>query len=87
MLELHCLAGETEQDTTYLSSLEAAGWLGAVGAGLGLAREVAEEAAAGRTVVLREGEARAASLLVSSLAILLLSDQHRTREGLQVRRT
>ena len=86
MLELHCIDGEKEaeeKDKSYFSSLESSGWLSFVGSALKLASQVADYLSHGKTVVLMEGEGRSTSILVSSLAQLLVSDQFRTRVGFE----
>jgi len=86
MLELHCLETEKEadeKDTKYLTSLEATGWMSAVGAALRIARDVAERVQQGKLVVLIEGEGRSSSPMVASLAMILLSEEFRTRRGWQ----
>jgi len=86
MLDLHCLETEREveeREARYLSSLEATGWMAAVGTVLRTSRDVAERVQQGRLVVLVEGEGRTLCPLVASLAMLLLSDHYRTREGWQ----
>ena len=48
-----------------------------------LASEVAEGVSMGQVVVLREGEARTTSILVASVAQILLEEEFRTRAGLE----
>ena len=86
VLELHCVDGEKEaeeKDKNYYSSLESTGWLSAVGAALRLASQVAEHIMNGKTVVLKEGEGRSSSILISSLAQLLVCEDFRTRAGFE----
>jgi len=86
MLDLHCLETEKEaeeKDAKYLTSLEATGWMNAVGTALRLARDVAERVHHGKLVVLIEGEGRTCSPMVASLAMVLLSEEFRTRRGWQ----
>merc|ERR1712130_646625 len=67
MLELHCLETEKEADEKDTK----------------LARDVAERVQQGKLVVLREGEGRSSSPMVASLAMILLSEEFRTRRGWQ----
>jgi len=86
LLDLHCTEGEKEtdeRDVKYLSNLESTGWLSAVGTCIRLASDLAEKVSAGQIVVLVEGEGRGTSLLVSSLARLLLCEDSRTRTGFE----
>ena len=86
MVELHCVDGEREleeKDKSYFSSLESSGWLSSVGSVLRLASQVAEEVVRGKCVVVRDADGRSSSLLVSSLAMLMMSEEFRTREGLE----
>ena len=86
MLELHCNDGEKEveeKEKTYFSSLESSGWLSNLATALDKAREVAETVLKGKTVVLVETEGRATAFLISSLAMIILSEDFRTREGLE----
>ena len=86
MLELHCTDGEKEveeKEKSYFSSLESSGWLSSLGTALDKAREVAETVLKGKTVVLVETEGRATAFLISSLAMIILSEDFRTREGLE----
>jgi len=86
MLELHCLETEKEadeKDSKYLTSLEATGWMNTVGTAIRLARDVAERVQQGKLVVLIEGEGRSSSPMVASLAMILLSEEFRTRRGWQ----
>lgn len=54
-----------------------------VGSVLSLASQVAEEVVRGKTVVVRDGDGRSQAILVSSLAMVLMSEEFRTREGLE----
>jgi len=86
LLELHCMDGEKEaeeKDKNYFSSLESTGWLSSVGSSLRLASQVAELVINGKTVVLKEGEGRSSSILISSLAQILLCEEFRTRSGFE----
>jgi len=70
-------------DTKYLSQLEGCGWMGLVASLLRLAGEVAEGVARGVGMVLQEGEGRNTSLIVASLAQMLLEEEFRTRSGFE----
>eukprot|EP00092_Neocalanus_flemingeri_P052336 GFUD01061170.1.p1 GENE.GFUD01061170.1~~GFUD01061170.1.p1 ORF type:complete len:790 (+),score=207.91 GFUD01061170.1:71-2440(+) len=86
VLELHCMDGEKEaeeKDKSYFSSLESTGWLTSVGSALRLASQVADQMTIGKTVVLREGEGRSSSILIASLAQLLVCEDFRTRAGFE----
>jgi len=86
ILELHCMDGEKEaeeKDKNYFSSLESTGWLSSVGSALRLASQVAELIVNGKTVVLKEGEGRSSSILVATLAQLLVCEDFRTRAGFE----
>eukprot|EP00092_Neocalanus_flemingeri_P106560 GFUD01136728.1.p1 GENE.GFUD01136728.1~~GFUD01136728.1.p1 ORF type:complete len:790 (-),score=196.64 GFUD01136728.1:735-3104(-) len=86
VLELHCMDGEKEaeeKDKSYFSSLESTGWLTSVGSALRLAGQVADQMTIGKTVVLREGEGRSSSILIASLAQLLVCEDFRTRAGFE----
>jgi len=86
ILELHCMDGEKEaeeKDKNYFSSLESTGWLSSVGSALRLASQVAELMVNGKTVVLKEGEGRSSSILVATLAQLLVCEDFRTRAGFE----
>jgi len=86
LLELHCVDGEKEaeeKDKNYFSSLESTGWLSSVGSSLRIASQVAELVINGKTVILREGEGRSSSILISSLAQILLCEDFRTRSGFE----
>merc|ERR1719392_162317 len=81
LLELHCVDGEKEaeeKDKNYFSSLESTGWLSSVGSAMKLASHVAEMVVTGKTVILKEGEGRSSSILISSLAQILLCEDFRT---------
>ena len=87
MLELHCNDGEKEveeKEKTYFSSLENSGWLSSLATALDTAASVAEKVLKGKTVVLVETEGRAAAFLVASLAMIILSEVFRTRDGLEM---
>lgn len=87
ILELHCNDGEKEveeREKNYLSSLEGSGWLTTLGLALDTASQVAENIMKGKTVVLVENEGRASSLLIASLAMIILSEDFRTRSGLEM---
>jgi myotubularin-related protein 10/11/12 len=86
MLDLHCVETTDrlqEVDSKYLSQLEESGWPATVAHVLRLAVEVCEIVTKGSSVVLQEGEGRSTSLLVSSVAELLLEKSSRTRVGFQ----
>ena len=86
ILDLHCNDGEKEveeREKNYFSSLEGSGWLTTLGLALDTASQVAETVTKGKTVVLVETEGRATSLLIASLAMILLSEDFRTRAGLE----
>eukprot|EP00092_Neocalanus_flemingeri_P021958 GFUD01023815.1.p1 GENE.GFUD01023815.1~~GFUD01023815.1.p1 ORF type:complete len:790 (-),score=215.04 GFUD01023815.1:791-3160(-) len=86
VVELHCMDGEKEaeeKDKSYFSSLESTGWLTSVGSALRLASQVADQMTIGKTVVLREGEGRSSSILIASLAQLLVCEDFRTRAGFE----
>jgi len=86
MLELHCVDGEKEaeeKDKSYFSSLESSGWLSSIGSALKLASQVADQLMSGKTVILREGEGRSSSILIASLAQLLVCEDFRTRIGFE----
>lgn len=86
ILDLHCIDGEKEaeeKDKNYFSSLESTGWLSSVGSALRLASQVAELMVNGKTVVLKEGEGRSSSILVATLAQLLVCEDFRTRAGFE----
>ena len=86
MLELHCVDGEKEaeeKDKSYFSSLESSGWLSSIGSALKLASQVADQMMSGKTVILREGEGRSSSILIASLAQLLVCEDFRTRIGFE----
>jgi len=72
-----------EKDKSYLTSLENTGWLATVGTALRLASQVADHMTSGKTVVLREEEGRASSILVTSLAQVLVCEDFRTRAGFE----
>ena len=87
LLELHCADGEKEveeKEKTYLSSLESSGWLTSLAMALDTACSVAESVLKGKTVVLVETEGRATAFLIASLAMIILSEVFRTREGLEM---
>ena len=86
ILELHCNDGEKEveeKEKTYFSSLESSGWLTNLATALDTACSVAETVLKGKTVVLVETEGRATAFLIASLAIIILSEDFRTRDGLE----
>jgi len=87
ILELHCNDGEKEveeKEKNYFSSLESSGWLLTLGCALDLASQVAEHVVRGKTVLLVESDGRATALLISSLAMIILSETFRTRDGLEL---
>lgn len=87
ILELHCNDGEKEveeKEKNYLSSLEGSGWLTTLGLALDTASQVAENIMKGKTVILVETEGRASSILIASLAMIILSEDLRTRSGLEM---
>lgn len=86
MLDLHCVDTEKEmkeRDDHYFSSLESAGWLSALGACLRLAEHTAEDVVKGKTVVMKDEDGRTLSILVSSLVMVMMSGEFRTRKGLE----
>lgn len=86
LLELHCVETEKEaeqMDSTYFSRLENSGWLSAVSSVLRCGGEVCEAISEGRCVSLVEGEGRTTSILVASLAEVMLDEDFRSRKGLE----
>lgn len=86
MLDIHCVDTEKEmkeRDAGYFSSLEGAGWLSSLGACLKLAEQAADDVVTGKTVVIKDDDGRTLSILVSSLVMVIMSAECRTREGLE----
>ena len=86
MLDIHCVDTEKEmkeRDASYFSSLESAGWLSCLGACLRLAEQAADDVVTGKTVVIKDDDGRTLSILVSSLVMVIMSAECRTREGLE----
>jgi len=86
MLDTHCVDTEKEmreRDERYFSSLESAGWLSTLGSCLRLAEQAAEDVVKGKTVVIKDEDGRTLSILVSSLVMVIMSGECRTREGLE----
>jgi len=86
MLDLHCIDGEREaeeKDKSYWSNLESTGWISTVGLVLKLAHQVAENVTLGKTVIIKEGEGRSSSILISSIAQIILCEDYRTRSGFE----
>ena len=80
---LHCVESAEKLAELDLSLLEANGRQALVAAILKLASEVAEGVSMGQVVVLQEGEARTTSILVASVAQILLEEEFWTRAGLE----
>jgi len=86
MLELHCVDTDKEmrdKDDNYFSSLESCGWLATIGSALQTASYLAESLSKGMTVVVKHDDGRSYSILLASLAMILLTDEFRTREGFE----
>ena len=83
LLGLHCVESAEKLAKWDLSLLEANGRQALVAAVLKLANEVAEGVSMGQVVVLQEGEARTTSILVASVAQILLKEEFWTRARLE----
>ena len=86
MMDTHCVDTEKEmkeRDERYFSSLESSGWLSTLGSCLRLAEQAAEDVVKRKTVVIKDEDGRTLSILVSSLVMVIMSGECRTREGLE----
>ena len=81
LLGLHCVESAEKLAKWDLSLLEANGRQALVAAVLKLVNEVEEGVNMGQVVVLQEGEARTASILVASVAQILVMDWRALSRG------